>query len=368
MDYVSCFSGIGGLEGRISPIAVCDIDPLCREILFTKFPKAKIFPDIRLVDKLRADVIVGGWPCQDISVAGNQIGLSGENSGLFYDFVAAAKRINAQTIIAENVPNLLRLDNGDVFREVLSEFKRAGYIYCSWRILNARSFGLPHHRSRVFIIASNNINHCTSLYRNIPKQKSRPGSVNKSSCAGFYWTAGTQSICYSQGYVPTIKIGSSLSIPSPPAVHYADIVRPLTSNEALRLQGFDEKYFLGFNNSTKYRMAGNAVAIPVGRFVVDGVLDGLSIQMPNFESSQYGLFSDIEFKDKIPDCGFYDGEVNEIRLSEPKSIADNLIDFLDIDCELRLSSRAAQGLLRRLNKSGLDCPDHLRILLEDLSQ
>ena len=136
MSYVSCFSGIGGLEGSTPPLAICEIDHSCQMVLKRKFPSSVIFDDIADLGGIDSDVIVGGWPCQDLSVAGQQRGLSGPNSKLFYAFVAAAVRVNARTIIAENVPNLLRLSDGNVFKEVLSEFSRNGYEFCSWRSLS----------------------------------------------------------------------------------------------------------------------------------------------------------------------------------------------------------------------------------------
>ena len=90
MSYVSCFSGIGGLEGSEPPIAICEIDPECRLVLDRKFPSAEFYPDIRQMGGMTSDVIVGGWPCQDLSVAGRRQGLTGNNSKFFYSFVDAA--------------------------------------------------------------------------------------------------------------------------------------------------------------------------------------------------------------------------------------------------------------------------------------
>lgn len=366
MEYISCFSGIGGLEGSLAPKAVCEIDEECRELLSLRFPEAKQFNDIRTMDGIEAEVIVGGWPCQDLSVAGKQAGLQGENSGLFYSFIDAANEIKAQTLIAENVTNLLRMDKGAVFFEVLIELKKRGFGYCSWRVINARQFGLPHHRNRVFLIASRDIQRCYSLFRDLPEIDRK---TSDTKAAGFYWTAGSQSICFSKGYVPTIKIGSTLKIASPPAVFYGDTVRKLSSNEALQLQGFSPEHFSNFADSTKFKMAGNAVAKPIGQFVVDGVISGDTFNAPELAPSQTDFFGNSIPSGGMPEAGFFDGEtISRVQLGKKMLLANNLGDFLDTAINQRLSARAASGLLRRLDKSGHSCPDELKLHLERLAK
>jgi DNA (cytosine-5)-methyltransferase 1 len=363
LSYISCFSGIGGLEGTEPPIAVCDADPLCQEVLQSRFPQAQLFLDVRAIDRIKAKTVVGGWPCQDLSIAGKQRGLSGANSGLFYDFVRVAVSSDAQTVIAENVVNLLKIEKGLVFVEVIRELNEAGFNYISWRTLNAREFGLPHHRNRVFIVASKSVEPCASLFRAIPDN----GPSKKGQSAGFYWTAGTHSICYSPGYIPTLKIGSSKPIPviSPPALHISDYVRLLSANEALRLQGFRPETFDGIADYAKYKMAGNAVASPVGRFVVDGVLLNADA---NFQAlpHQSGLFGADLSPARIPGSGFWNGELSEVFLPKTKTenVASNLDEFLDFDDTRRLNTRQASGLLRRLERSGTACPDEVKDALE----
>jgi len=364
MDYISCFSGIGGLEGSTPPIALCEIDKECQSVLQNKFPDSRIHDDVRSFQGFHSDVVVGGWPCQDISVAGKQKGLAGENSGLFYAFTDVSVQAGAHTIISENVPNLLRLDHGAVFREVLNEFFRNGYKYCAWRTLNARQFSLPHNRSRIFIVASKIKNNCFSLFRDLPAATSNHSSEQ---AAGFYWTAGTQSICYTEGYVPTIKVGSGLSIASPPAVHFGDIVRQLSPPEALSLQGFDKSHFENIKDSSIYRMTGNAVALPIGRFVVDAVLQGLEYNDVIFEPKQMKLLP----QEGIPpngfvEDGFMENEIRKIRVPKVKNLAINLSDFLDLTNTVLLSKRAANGLMKRVDRSGQYCPENLRLKLESI--
>jgi DNA (cytosine-5)-methyltransferase 1 len=246
-----------------------------------------------------------------------------------------------------------------VFKEILSEFYKSGYKYISWRTLNAREFGLPHQRNRVFIVASKHSELCETIFRSIPSIQAE----GTPRYCGFYWTAGTQSICYSRGYVPTIKVGSSLSIASPPAVHFSGTVRKLTASEALKLQGFRlDDFQCVEKESSLYRMAGNAVAVPVGRFVVDGVLQEKE-SGNHSRVLQRSLFSEGADWSTIGPDGYFDGEVSMIERPKTKVLASDLKRFLDLEVESRLSGRAAKGLLKRLRRSNVDCPLALK---EDL--
>jgi DNA (cytosine-5)-methyltransferase 1 len=355
MEYLSCFSGIGGLEVPGLKPSLCEIDPNCRSVLKKTYPKSKIYEDINEIEALKFNLICGGWPCQDISVAGKQRGLSGENSGLFYRFLEIAKIGNASTLVAENVPNLLKLQGGEVFREVLRLIYEAGFSHISWRSLNARWFQLPHHRNRIFLVASKNRDVCLSLLRPLPLQKRE---VTRSSSAGFYWTAGTHSLNYSVGYVPTLKIGSSVGIPSPPAVHYGDVVRPLSWQEAIKLQGFSPEFFLDLKPGDILKMAGNAVAKPVGAFVMSGVVSGERNFEPDFKKRQSDwLIGGVD--EEIPINGYFDGAIHEPYLEKAKFGSCDLDSFLDFQSNQRLSIRAASGLLQRLDKSGIPCPEKL---------
>ena len=223
MRYVSCFSGIGGLEASTHPLVLCESDPDAVAVLEKIYSGVDVRPDVRTFEPPRVDVVAGGWPCQDLSIAGQQRGLSGLRSGLLLDMLRVAVRGGAHTVVAENVTNLLRMRKGFEFIASLEAFRDAGYPHIGWRTLNAREFGLPQNRARLLIIASKSADIVWTLFRELPPL---PTPVRRGdSAAGFYWTAGIHSINYSRGYVPTIKVGSSVGIASPPAVHYGEVVR-----------------------------------------------------------------------------------------------------------------------------------------------
>jgi DNA (cytosine-5)-methyltransferase 1 len=347
--YLSLFSGIGGLESEADlPILCCEKDPACARLLASRFPGVEVHPDVTTLRPPAAEVIAGGWPCQDLSVAGLRRGLAGERSGLFFALLRIAREAGAHTVLAENVPNLLSLEGGRTFATVLDALAEAGFPYVSWRRLNARAFGLPHQRVRVLLAASRHREIALALHRPLPPL---PPPRGEGRAAGFYWTGGLQSICYSEGFVPTLKVGSSLSIPSPPALHFDDVVRKATPAECLRFQGFDPAEFRDMRPKDVYRATGNAVAVPVGRFVF-GCLRG---EPPGRLRATPAA---APFRDGYREPG----GVFEVTHPAPPLSAD-LAAFIDREDRTPLAPRAAAGLLARLSRSGKPCPPDLFALL-----
>ena len=364
MDYISCFSGIGGLDGDYPPIGYSEIDKTCLEYLKKIYPKARDLGDIQLADQMNCEVLTAGWPCQDISIAGKGRGLEGENSKLFYDMVNFAKRSNVHTIIAENVKNILRIDEGKVFKEILREFKDAGFHYCSWRTLNSREFGLPHHRSRVFFIASKKQDIPLNIFRKINNYNSKTASTSH----GFYWTAGTHSICYSKGYIPTLKLGGQFETPCSIAIHRKGKVKVLSGLESLKLQGFETSNFLDIKNGKLVNLAGNAVSVPVGKFVFNSLLEKHNPTLTwMFQSKDMFQNNFLESTEKNPANGFFDGDLHIPNLEKTLNLASNLDDFIEDNFSTELSKRASSGLLRRLDLSQTFCPEDLRVKLKELS-
>jgi DNA (cytosine-5)-methyltransferase 1 len=367
MRAISLFSGVGGLEPDDEAEVLCEIDEDCGRILRRRFPGSRIHDDVMTLEPPSgADIVFGGWPCQDISVAGLKRGLAGDRSGLFFRMVDIAVDSRADTIVAENVPNLLRLENGENFGLVLESLRKAGFRYTAWRLLNARHFGLPHQRRRVFIVASSSPGGPMSLLRELPPEVS--GHVEEPIASGFYWTAGLQGINFSNGYSPTLKVGSSLSIPSPPAVFYGDTVRTISPTEAVALQGFDWADFDGEAPKVIYRAMGNAVARPVGSFVAKVAQNDSEAEPRGLAgiASQGSMFDGFGFPRKWPSAGIdLDGDL--YQYDDPisaRQLANNLEAFIDLESPERLSTRAASGLVSRLNRSGKSCPPELRRALE----
>ena len=325
------------------------------------------FGGLEATDPPEVDVVAGGWPCQDLSISGQQAGLVGLHSGLLLEMLRVTVQAKAHTVVAENVPNLLRLRNDQEFKASLEAFREAGFHFVAWRMLNAREFGLPQNRSRILLIASKREEIALTLSRELPNlPKDSIGPSLKEKAAGFYWTSGTHSINYRRGYVPTIKVGSSTEIPSPPAVHYGDVVRRISPVEALALQGFQLELDFFKSPMGAYKAAGNAVANPIGEWVVDGLAEAGTVEEePEWLPVQEELWPDAIPRNGYPDAGICrDGEIQPFVVRR-KEMATNLYSFLDHSSTERLSQRASNGLLKRLDRSGHLCPEKLRLLLEE---
>jgi len=154
----SLSSGIGGFElglERAIPnsktIWQCEKDKYCRSILKKHWPLAKMYTDIRDMntDEVeKPDIICGGFPCQDISVAGKGEGIYAKKSGLWWQMFGIISDLRPRIAVLENVP-AITFRGG---REVLGSFASIGYD-AEWTIISARQFGAPHLRRRWFLVA-----------------------------------------------------------------------------------------------------------------------------------------------------------------------------------------------------------------------
>lgn len=162
---VSLFAGVGGFEiamknHNVKVVASVEIDKNCQNILARHFPESKIFDDVTKVkgsDLLDAGfdpssgIITGGFPCQDLSVAGKRAGLAGERSGLFWEIARLVEETQTEYFVLENVPGLLSSNKGHDFGVVIGTMADLGYSV-AWRVLDAQYFGVPQRRRRVFIV------------------------------------------------------------------------------------------------------------------------------------------------------------------------------------------------------------------------
>lgn len=162
---VSLFAGVGGFDlamerNGVEVVANVEIDKQCQKVLAKHFPNAKQFSDITDVkgsDLIAAGfepsrgIITGGFPCQDLSVAGKRAGLAGERSGLFWEIARLIEETKTEWFILENVPGLLTSNKGRDFGVVIGTLADLGYSF-SWRVLDAQYFGVPQRRRRVFIL------------------------------------------------------------------------------------------------------------------------------------------------------------------------------------------------------------------------
>ena len=162
----SLFSVIGGFEegfrrAGIETLWSCEKDKNARAVLSKRFPNAIMLDDVCTADpsKLpRVDIVCGGFPCQDLSVAGKRAGLAGARSGLFHEAMRIVRGVRPSIVILENVPGLLSSNRGLDFAAVLREMGEGwDCAEVAWRVLDSQYFGVAQRRKRVFVVASSRV-------------------------------------------------------------------------------------------------------------------------------------------------------------------------------------------------------------------
>ena len=165
LKLLDTFAGIGGfsyaaeqLVGGFKTTQFVEIEPYCQKILKKHWPNVPIHNDIKTftAKPFQFDCITGGFPCQDVSVAGQQRGITKETrSGLFYELIRIIRMVRPKYVLLENVAALLNNGMGIV----LGELSKIGYD-AEWKVISARERGACHLRQRVWIIAYPNSIRC----------------------------------------------------------------------------------------------------------------------------------------------------------------------------------------------------------------
>lgn len=160
MKFISLFAGIGGLDlglerSGMECVAQVEINEFALSILNKHWSSVPKFKDVRDVGKENlptADLICGGFPCQDVSIAGERKGLEGKKSTLWSEFYRIVCEIRPRWVIIENVTGLFTSDDGRFFTKILQELSSIGYD-AEWRVISCSDVGAPHIRERLFIVA-----------------------------------------------------------------------------------------------------------------------------------------------------------------------------------------------------------------------
>src|SRR5574344_324720 len=191
MTHGSLFSGIGGFDlaaeqAGFENIFNCEIIEYNRKILKKNFPNAKQYEDITKFDareyKDKIDVLSGGFPCQDVSIANqkNRQGIKGERTGLWKEYARVVGEIRPKYIIFEN--STMLLVSG--FEQVLCDLFKLRYDV-EWRCFYASDFGFPHYRKRLYGVAytnserwTNNIKQSAILQKILPTKETRPSDIS----------------------------------------------------------------------------------------------------------------------------------------------------------------------------------------------
>lgn len=285
MSAVSLFSGIGGLELGLEEHGFetelfCEVDPAARAVLDNWFPEVPLHDDVQTLKSLPScEILTAGFPCQDLSLAGGKAGHRGERSSLVGEVFRLLRttRKKPRWLLFENVPYMLVLDRGSGMRVLADALEAEGYAW-AYRVVDARSFGLPQRRQRVLLLASRTEDPRRVLFADASDAEhveDRPSRVAIGPAYGFYWTMGKMGAGWAREATPPIKGGSGLGIPSPPAIWLSgdDFVGTPQIEDAERLQGFASGWtepvlsHRGLRASERWRLVGNAVCPPMATWV-----------------------------------------------------------------------------------------------------
>lgn len=328
ITFGSLFSGIGGFDLGFKRAGMwcawqCEIDAVARGVLTRQFGKP-IIEDVRDVrrDNVPVDLVCGGFPCQDLSVAGKRAGLAGERSGLWFEFRRVLDELRPQWVVIENVPGLLSSRQGRDFAVILRGLVELRYGV-AWRVLDAQYFGVAQRRRRVFIVgslgdgrAAQVLFESEGMFGDPPaRRKAGQGVAGTLKGGAFEPRYARNGRGAPDTIAPPLKAenGQTGKGDGAPVVAFANVsdgssarsavdsappltrrhgdpgsvagsfgIRRLTPTECERLQGFPDGWTAGQSDSARYRQLGNAVAVPViewiGRRIIEA--DGAGVPVP----------------------------------------------------------------------------------------
>lgn len=273
------FAGIGGIELGLhraghTTVLLCESEPGASRVLAERF-LLEVAPDVRTLDSLGdVDLVTAGFPCQDLSQAGRTAGIRGNNSGLVdhvFRLLDQRKR-GPRWLLLENVSFMLHLDRGRGMRHLVDELEKRRFRW-AYRVVDTRAFGLPQRRHRVILLASRSEDPRGIIFGQ-DASPTEPAFSPELWC-GFYWTEGLRGLGWAVDAVPTLKGGSTIGIPSPPAIWDPEsgVISTPEIRDAERLQGFDPDWTLpalqvpGVRPGHRWKLVGNAVSVPVAKWV-----------------------------------------------------------------------------------------------------
>lgn len=296
----SFFAGIGGFDlgferAGMQTVWQCEKKPFCLDILEKHWPNVERVADIRKVstDEIpNAPVWVGGFPCQDVSLArmGPRSGLRGRESGLFYDFADLIGERRPPLVVLENVAALLSSHHGRDFAIVIRTLAEFGYGV-AWRVLDSRYFGVPQSRSRVFIVGSLGGPASAGSVLFEPECGDRhsetSGSHGAKSVSPFAVCVGDSQKGFVKKLAHCLYAESARHTGTDWSRNYVSYpegrVRRLTPLETERLQGFPDGWTmpktaiedLNTLDSARYHACGNAVSVPVAEWLGARIVEQL---------------------------------------------------------------------------------------------
>lgn len=354
------FAGIGGVERGLARAGgkaelLCEWWEPAKAVLSARFPDARLVGDVRDLRSLpKVDVVTAGFPCTDLSQAGRTKGIQGNQSGLVAEVFRLLRRQRVPLLVLENVRNMLVLDGGEAMRYLTTELESLGYRW-AYRLVDSRLAGVPQRRQRVLFVAARDVDPRSILFAD---DAGEPRDDRyQDDCFGFYWTEGLRGLGWARDAVPTLKGGSTIGIPSPPAIWWPEgplgrrVVVPAIE-DAERLQGFPRGWTVPASSverriGTRWKLVGNAVTVGVSAWL------GRRIRKPG-EPSLEGAA--MQAGDRWPNAAFgAAGKVWGVDVSMWPIHAkyQHLSDLVDLATAQPLSERGAAGFLSRARRAQL---------------
>ena len=326
MKFLELCAGIGGFRQALENlgcecIGYSEIDKHAIKLYSAWYNDECNFGDITKIEAEKLpdfELLVGGFPCQAFSVAGKRGGFNDTRGTIFFDFARIMKAKKPKFAIFENVKGLLNHDGGKTYETMLRTLDELGYN-AQWGILNTKFHGLPQNRERVYIVANLRERGSTKILFERGNDSSDKMERTENGIIGqFYNRKGKThqdlGVISSEGHSPAllatthknpriVKIGDIDGLNTQYSRVYdsegvsttinaqggglgaktglynaGDKVRRLTPKECFRLQGFKDEmvelgYKLGISDTQLYKMAGNAVSVPVVEWVAQRVLN-----------------------------------------------------------------------------------------------
>ena len=296
MKYFSAFTGVGGFDLGVPSdwecVGMSEIDKYANMVLKYRFKDVKNYGDIEKINYEELPdfaVLIGGSPCQDISLAGKRAGLTGVRSRLFFSYVALLKVKQPDYFIFENVKGLLSSNEGRDFAEVINQFSEAGYDNVWWELLDAADFGIPQHRERIFIFGTLGGSGFRKVFlkrknerKNIKLQRQQANTITRryhgSQATGTYiaerkFNAQIEKSNYNKRR-SYIQIGNPISIDSK--------IRYLTPLECEKLMGWESNWtkygidekgnVIELSDNQRYNLIGNGVVPQVVKQVIKSLM------------------------------------------------------------------------------------------------
>ena len=364
---VGLFAGIGGIELGLSrsgfePELACEIWDPARSVLAHRFPGVPVHDDVTTLKSIpKVDVLSAGFPCTDISQAGRTAGIFGEQSSLVGEVFRLLRGKNAPDwVLIENVRNIVTLARGQGVRHIVDELDDLGYRW-AYRVVDSRFAGVPQRRQRIFILASKVGDPRTVLHVDDAGERTDA----RDDAYGFYWTEGLRGLGWAQDAVPTLKGGSTIGIPSPPAIWMPGaingrrIVKP-TIGDAERMQGFARgwtKAVIGPRaEGNRWKLVGNAVTVGVAEWL------GKRLVKPGTPIADYRK---LGRHDRWPIAAYGDRSgrwaASGLSLFPVHRKYQHLYDLTNQDLLQPLTLRGATGFFSRLERGGLNVSEEFRL-------